>query len=1151
MLIKFANADLLEARVAHRGDTLMRTAHRAVFNYEPREGFLYVRSRAISSRTNDNFDTWPAEELVESWQTFIGKPVFVNHHNKDHRRARGVIIDAVLHRDTAPDGTPDTWVEVLMEVDAVRFPKLAAAILAGDIERTSMGADVGESECSYCGNVATTPDTYCVHVSRHKGQRLVRAKADGTKEDVLVHEICRKISFFENSLLVEAPADPTAFFLGVDDAGVRSMGMQMRTASKAASQPTGRASRGFFCDVGSAGIGRKALALYRGLASKSATVEDILSVAASDGHVGSQWALEDEPDFAGWSDPNGTAYDYAWTDETELVKNWVIGNCGPGPSDEIIWDELEDNLGAIMVVLVGKTAAPYQNDYWDADIGIGAKVALDEVRYNAGWGWQTLHAGGRTVTAKDGKDHGNTDKGNTTDRGYGWDHQKKREELLKDNPKCHWCKTDPATEADHYRNGLVPSCSKCNNDRSHEQQKESSNSDAYVDMTPEQRKRFEGTTVRQDSDGFYCHTHRARSDSYPSIDEIPEEAVKFIESTGSVQARVVASAVARGPEKDGALASKKKAAGAQSFTVAQDGGANFFELHITGCGDLSKAKYQRSDKWTFEADDWRAALDWVIDDQMIDQGYSKDDVTVFACAKSGIAPQAPVLDPSQCPASGRAIANPRRLLRMPCPECGKMIGGARNMLTKIPRHTPLKSASLVEAIADQMKCEVCGYSLMRESGGWSHAPRTDRFPNGYPPGANVRHKPRPIKEDQVSVAIDLDDDGLTDFGRSIFDWSTRKSDEMRRKHEAAMARGSVSKLAWGEMKAPAVVDTLGLVECPVCGERSKFDTSGRCTVCGFLPPPEPFREPDLDVAQKVDMRDGWINPDLMAAPAFTPPEEGDEGSSPVQDATPPNQGAERTGGTRMRPSEAIQRNAVAENARLRAENAALRARQQRRADINNPGQPVPEPAAQSGVSTDEARKPDATADVTSTSGAALPDVGPATTTDVTAPGAALTDVAPMATADVTAPVAGGAEPQSYADSVIKIEPDASGGTDSSPAFAGDNSWVQAKRQARAEVFAALRLARLRINAGIERGDDLAIAEKIASTVKPEAVRNEIATLTQVVRQGALQQQQRQASRPHVAQRSTPSLASMAVPGIQAVGGFAGLAVSDEEVGLFD
>src|SRR5690606_7186809 len=189
--------------------------------YEPRPGYLYVRSRAISSRTNDNYDHFPAEEIKKAYKTFIGKPVFVNHNNENHRRARGVIVDAALHEDTNPDGSPDTWVEVLMEVDAVRFPRLAQAILAGEIDRTSMGTDVAFSVCSVCENRAETPLDYCKHIPAMKGMKVQRTTAAGTKEEVLVYEKCYGLGFFENSLLVEEPADPTAYFLGVDDRGLQ------------------------------------------------------------------------------------------------------------------------------------------------------------------------------------------------------------------------------------------------------------------------------------------------------------------------------------------------------------------------------------------------------------------------------------------------------------------------------------------------------------------------------------------------------------------------------------------------------------------------------------------------------------------------------------------------------------------------------------------------------------------------------------------------------------------------------------------------------------------------------------------------------------------------------------------------------------------
>jgi hypothetical protein len=172
---------------------------------------LYVRSRAISSRTNDNYDTFPAEEIKKGYLSFIGKPVFVNHENENHRRARGVILDAQLHEDLNPDGSADTWVEVLMEVDAINFPKLAEAIVKGHIERTSMGVDVEMSECGVCHNEARTPMQYCAHIPRMKGSKIRQVTASGSQQDLLVHEVCYGLAFFENSLLVEEPADPTAF----------------------------------------------------------------------------------------------------------------------------------------------------------------------------------------------------------------------------------------------------------------------------------------------------------------------------------------------------------------------------------------------------------------------------------------------------------------------------------------------------------------------------------------------------------------------------------------------------------------------------------------------------------------------------------------------------------------------------------------------------------------------------------------------------------------------------------------------------------------------------------------------------------------------------------------------------------------------------
>jgi hypothetical protein len=217
-VLKYAALEMLDAWRQPAAGGISRVAHRVAFHYDPRPGYLYVRSRMISSRTNDNHDTFPAGEIEKGYRTFLGKPVFVNHNNANHRRARGVIVAVALHRDQTRDGKADTWVEGLMEVDAVKFPKLAKAILEGKVNRTSMGVDVDWSTCSACGNKATSPAEYCKHLPAMKGRKIrQRNKKTGKVEERLIHEICAGLSFFENSLLVEDPADPTAYLIGKPD----------------------------------------------------------------------------------------------------------------------------------------------------------------------------------------------------------------------------------------------------------------------------------------------------------------------------------------------------------------------------------------------------------------------------------------------------------------------------------------------------------------------------------------------------------------------------------------------------------------------------------------------------------------------------------------------------------------------------------------------------------------------------------------------------------------------------------------------------------------------------------------------------------------------------------------------------------------------
>src|SRR4051812_4984123 len=133
MFVKFASAEAQVLGFAGSARGKLRTASLSKFgeysDYRTDDDYLYVRVRAISSRVNKNHDGWPSEELQKSWRSFIGKPIFVDHHNHDPGKARGVIVDAALHVEddldkvsafdpyyaTAPDNhKPPTWVELLL-----------------------------------------------------------------------------------------------------------------------------------------------------------------------------------------------------------------------------------------------------------------------------------------------------------------------------------------------------------------------------------------------------------------------------------------------------------------------------------------------------------------------------------------------------------------------------------------------------------------------------------------------------------------------------------------------------------------------------------------------------------------------------------------------------------------------------------------------------------------------------------------------------------------------------------------------------------------------------------------------------------------------------------------------------------------------------
>ena len=208
------------------------------------------------------------------------------------------------------------------------------------------------------------------------------------------------------------------------------------------------------------------------------------------------------------------------------------------------------------------------------------------------------------------------------------------------------------------------------------------------------------------------------------------------------------------------------------------------------------------------------------------------------------------------------------------------------------------------------------------------------------------------------------------------------------------------------------------------------------------------------------------------------------------------------------------------------------------ADEQNPANPIPEPAAQApAVTTEEAKTPAATTDVTSPaigSEVLTEGVTPAATTSLQDGGTVLDQPLDLNEQTVTAPVAG----TQTNDGAHKVEHDISSGVDNPPAngpafplqgpFAEQAKVTGAISEGR--TFASLRLARLRIQAGIvPPQDDLVLAQTLAkdAALTDEAIAAETATLSQVI----AAQPQAQPVRP-VARRLVPQAAAATAQPIQ-------------------
>lgn len=227
------------------------------------------------------------------------------------------------------------------------------------------------------------------------------------------------------------------------------------------------------------------------------------------------------------------------------------------------------------------------------------------------------------------------------------------------------------------------------------------------------------------------------------------------------------------------------------------------------------------------------------------------------------------------------------------------------------------------------------------------------------------------------------------------------------------------------------------------------------------------------------------------------------------------------------------------------------------ADINNPAQPIPDPAPQApSETTEQAATPETNDDVRAPGQTGNSTAGvPAAATDTAlTPGGTLPAEPYGNLQDVTAPSSGHLDVSTTPRDMMRIETDVRVGNPMVPDVAfpwtisdnqsnsappADGEMAGGAPSSPSRTHACLRLARLRIQAGAETGEDLSVAARLEADAKltDELIRHEIDVLERVsaTASRAPQSSGRVASRGVKGGRVAPSLASQAAASAAPVG----------------
>jgi hypothetical protein len=108
---------------------------------------------------------WCVDAGCPMYKTWIGKPTFLEHDNKDPTKAKGIIMSSMMRR--IPNTSGDIWKVIkLLSFDRNRDPDLANKILTREMNSYSMGAYSRDYQCTVCGELLskTPQQNGCEHV---------------------------------------------------------------------------------------------------------------------------------------------------------------------------------------------------------------------------------------------------------------------------------------------------------------------------------------------------------------------------------------------------------------------------------------------------------------------------------------------------------------------------------------------------------------------------------------------------------------------------------------------------------------------------------------------------------------------------------------------------------------------------------------------------------------------------------------------------------------------------------------------------------------------------------------------------------------------------------------------------------------------------